>query len=238
MYAGIGISKTGTTATAPGGLIAWTILATNGGPSASNNAEFSDPVPAGLVISGTPSCGSATGGAVCGAVSVAGNTVTSTIATFPAFGSVAFSISAKAPNPSSSSYTNTATLTPTSGSAVTSSLTTTVAQSNGLNETVRNITKGDSTGVTTNVASPGDTLEFALSFTNTTSAALSNFKFSTPLPANVTFATAACGSLPSGVTSCTTATPAVGGTGTVTFTFAGSLATGSTLTATIRVAVI
>jgi uncharacterized repeat protein (TIGR01451 family) len=215
--------------------VAWTILATNTGPSASNNAIFSDPVPSGLTITGTPTCDTATGGAVCGTVSVSGSTVTSTVGTFPALSTVTFHISAAAGG--AGSYTNTASLTPVGRSATTSSLTTVVAQPYGLNETVRNVTKGDATGTTSETASPGDTLEYALNFTNAAGVALQNFVFTDALPANVTCLSAACGTLPAGISSCTPATPSIGGSGTITFTFAGTLASGNTLAATFRVVV-
>jgi uncharacterized repeat protein (TIGR01451 family) len=228
--AGISLTKTGTTQTSPGGLIAYSLYAYNGGPGASNGAILSDPVPAGLTITGTPTCAVTTGSAVCPTVSVSGNTVTATLAAFPANSGLTFSVTAAAGT--ASSYTNVATLTPKAGSPVTGSLTTAVAQTNGITKTVQNLTSGTAAG-TSDTAVPGDLLQYTLTFQNTTGVPIHGVTLSDPLPANVTFSAASCGTLPSGIT-CTYAAPAVGSTGTVTFSYAGVLQSGSMLAATIN----
>jgi uncharacterized repeat protein (TIGR01451 family) len=227
---GISLTKTGTTQTSPGGLIAYSLYAYNGGPGASDGAILSDPLPAGLTITGTPSCIAATGGAVCPNVSVSGNTVTATLATFPANSGLTFSVTAAAG--SASSYTNVATLTPRTGTAASGSLTTAVAQTNGITKTVQNLTSGTAAG-TSDTAVPGDLLQYTLTFQNTTGVPIHGVTLADPLPANVTFSGASCGTLPSGIT-CTYAAPATGATGTVTFSYVGVLQSGSTLSATIN----
>ena len=200
-------------------------------------------MPANISVKGTPTC-AASGGATCGTVTVSGATppvVSSTISALPSGGSVTFTIETS--TPTSASYTNTATIAPGSGvtdgnTTTTSSATTTVAATYGPSKTVQNITTGESTAGTTDNASPGDVLQYALSFTNTTSVPISSFKFTDPTPTNTTYVSGACGTLPSGVTSCAVAGPAAGAVGTVTWTFGGTIAPGSTVTATMRVKVI
>jgi len=228
--AGLSLTKTGTTQASPGGLIAYSLYAYNGGPGASNGAILSDPLPAGLTITGTPTCAVTTGAAVCPTVSVSGNTVTATLATFPAGSGLTFSVTAAAGT--AASYTNVATLTPKTGSPVSGSLTTAVAQTNGITKTVQNLTSGTAAG-TSDTAIPGDLLQYTLTFQNTTGVPIHGVTLVDPLPTSVTFSAASCGTLPSGIT-CTYAAPAVGATGTVTFSYAGVLQSGSTLAATIN----
>jgi uncharacterized repeat protein (TIGR01451 family) len=231
----ISITKTATAQSAPGGPIEYQIVVLNNGPTSQNNTAVTDTMPAGVTVAGTPTCGAATGGAVCGTVTVSGTTVTGIAATFPSGGSLTFSIPATAAT--ANTYVNTATATPPTATAVSASATTIVSASNGLLKTVRNVTEGQATGVTAATANPGDTLEYGLTFTNTTSTTLSHMVFSDATPTNTAFVSAAYGALPSGITSCTVAAPSVGATGAVTWTFAGSLAPGATLTATFRVTV-
>ncbi len=230
--------KTGTTSASVSGPIAYSILVTNASASVASGAAFSDPMPAGLTIKGTPTCGSATNGAACGTVTVSGTTVTSTIATLPINGSVTFSITAV--STAAGSFNNTATITPPSStgeSASSSSLTTTVSAANGLLKTVRDVTRGESSGLASDSGAPGDVLEYGLTFTNTTGVPLSGFSFSDATPSATTFASSTCGALPAGITACSTSGPAVGATGTVTWTFSGTLPAGSTITALMRVTV-
>ena len=94
--ANISVSKTGPASIPWGTTISYSITVTNAGPDAANSSTFSDVVPA--AIGGvTATCGSPTMGAVCGAVNVAGNNVTSMITTLPASGTVTFTIQGTAP---------------------------------------------------------------------------------------------------------------------------------------------
>jgi uncharacterized repeat protein (TIGR01451 family) len=97
---------------------------------------------------------------------------------------------------------------------------------------VQNLTSGTAAG-TSDTAVPGDLLQYTLTFANTTGVPIHGVTLADPLPANVTFSAASCGTLPSGIT-CTYAAPAVGATGTVTFSYVGVLQSGSTLSATIN----
>ena len=56
-------------------------------------------------------------------------------------------------------------------------------------------------------------------------------------PAFTSFTSAACGTLPASLTSCSIAAPAVGTTGTVTWTMGGSLNPGATGSVSITVTV-
>jgi|GEM_PF-3077966 len=233
--AALTVAKTGSTASSAGGLIAYSVLVTNAGPSAANGTAFSDPVPAGVTIVGTPACAVTSGSAVCGSVTVAGQNVTSTITTLPANASVTFTMYGTAA--SAGSYTNVASITPPSGvidpNPTTSSLTTVVA-STGVTKTVQNMTEGDTGGSFDN-GKPGDVLQYVLSFTNTTGVALPNFKLTDTVPASTTYSagTAACVTVPTGLT-CTPSYAA----GVVTWQFTGgSLAAGATATVKFQVTV-
>lgn len=111
--ADLAVVKTGPATVGTGGAISYTVVVTNAGPAAADGAMFSDPVPA-SITGVTASCGSPTGGAVCGPVSVTGNLVASTIDTLPSGGSVTFTIAGTASaNPTR--LTNTAGVQPPPG---------------------------------------------------------------------------------------------------------------------------
>jgi uncharacterized repeat protein (TIGR01451 family) len=89
---------------------------------------------------------------------------------------------------------------------------------------------------------PNDTVVYTLTYTNNNpSSGGSVFKsivISDTTPSKTTFVSAACNTpLPSSLTSCTVSAPAVGATGTVTWTFAGSLAVGGSGSVTLTVKV-
>ena len=113
--ADIRVVKTGTASVGYGGALAYSVIVSNLGPSAANGTSFSDAVPA-AIAGVTASCGTPTGGAACGAVNVAGNSVTSVVTTLPAGSSVTFTVNGTAPA-SGASVTNSATATPPAGVA-------------------------------------------------------------------------------------------------------------------------
>ncbi|GAC1396326.1 MAG: hypothetical protein NVSMB59_15420 [Vulcanimicrobiaceae bacterium] len=104
----------------------------------------------------------------------------------------------------------------------------------GFAKTLKNVTQAGS-AVTSNLGKPGDILEYDLSFTNTSGASLANVVVGDGVPAQTTFVAASCGPLPAGVTACSVASPAVGSMGTVTYTYAGTLANGAVATFTMQV---
>jgi len=94
--ANVSVSKAGPATVLWGSAISYTLVVANAGPDAANGTIFNDNVPA--TIGGvTALCGSPTGGAACGAVTVTGNNVSSTVAALPAGGSVTFTIQGTAP---------------------------------------------------------------------------------------------------------------------------------------------
>jgi large repetitive protein len=112
------IKGNGVSSVNAGGSTIYTVVVSNAGPSAVDGAVVKDPLATGLSKTGTPTCGSATGGAVCpGTVSNAlleGAGVV--IPTLPSGGSVTFTISANV-TASNGSVSNQATVTAPNGTA-------------------------------------------------------------------------------------------------------------------------
>ncbi len=113
LRADIEVVKSGTASVGYGGALSYTVVVTNHGPGNANGTTFSDAVPAGITGVGA-SCAGMSGGAICVTPSVAGNTVSATIATLPANGSVTYTINGTAPS-SGTSITNTASANPPAG---------------------------------------------------------------------------------------------------------------------------
>lgn len=81
-------------------------------------------------------------------------------------------------------------------------------------------------------ALPGATLTYTVTFTNDSTAALSNLKINDTTPAFTTFVSAACGApLPNSLTACTITAPTAGQSGAIQWTFTGTL--GPTQTGTV-----
>jgi uncharacterized repeat protein (TIGR01451 family) len=139
--------------------------------------------------------------------------------------------------------TNVITVTSTfnGSSVITRTDTTTVGGSSALTlgKTVRNVTLGGAAG-TANTARPGDILEYTVTYTNSGSGSVSSIAVTDTTPAFTTFQSAACGApLPAALASCTVTTqPAVNGSGSIVWTFGGSLNSGGsgTVLFTVRVA--
>ena len=154
---------------------------------------------------------------------------------------VADSIPAAAPFNAQNVITVTSTFNGTQ--TITRTDTTTVGSAGGsgltLAKSVRNVTLGTPAG-TSNTARPGDVLEYAITYTNSGSGALSAIVITDATPAFTSFQAAACGApLPAAITSCNVTTqPAVNASGSVVWTLGGSLAAGGTGTVlyTVRVA--
>ena len=132
--ADVAIVKAGPASLVAGSAIAYTLTITNAGPSAADGSTFNDNVPA--VITGiAATCGSAAGGATCGVVTVAGNTVSGGIPLLPVGGSVVVTITGTVSGSATGSFTNVGTVAvpvgttdPTPGNS-SSSVTTTVGAS-------------------------------------------------------------------------------------------------------------
>lgn len=241
--AALTITKTGTAQAAPGGLLAYQVVVKNSGPAVATNVAFSDPIPSGLIIRGTPTC-TTSGTATCGTVTVNGQTISSTITSLGVNGSVTFAIATAPPLTGyAGNYTNTATITPpaylTDPNSTSSTYQTSVATTYGITKTVRDVTAGQQTGQTAILAKPGDTLEYALTFQNLTGSALSGISITDVVPANLTYVAGSmtCSISPtSGAPTCTpTYTSA---TNTATWTLTGTaLAPNATITAIFRATV-
>ncbi|HEY6942292.1 DUF7507 domain-containing protein [Dokdonella sp.] len=217
--------KTGPANVTAGAAIAYGVVVTNHGPSDANAATFNDAVPSGIT-GVTASCGTPTGGAVCGAVNVAGNTVTSTITTLPSGASVTFSISGTAPA-DPGSLSNTASAQPPAGIADpapgnnSSSVTTAVDAA----ADVAIVKTGPST-----IAS-GAPISYTLVVSNAGPSAADGATYADSVPAAITGIVASCGS-PSGGASCAPPTlagndvsgsvPVLPAGGSVTITISGT----------------
>jgi uncharacterized repeat protein (TIGR01451 family) len=227
LLADLTIAKTASTGSSVGGLILYGVTVSNAGPAAAAGTKISDPLPTGATVNGTPTC-SGTGGAVCGAVTVASNVVKSTITTLPAGGTVTFSIDATATV--LGTLTNTATLTPpallTNTGNSSASASTVVSAANGVQKTVANLTQSGSAGSSDN-AKPGDVLQYVLTYTNQTGATLSSFQFADVVPTNTTYVTASasCPTIPATLT----CSPALVSGKLTFFASGGSLANGATV---------
>ncbi len=85
-------------------------------------------------------------------------------------------------------------------------------------------------------AKSGDTLNYTVTFVNDSTGALSNIVINDSTPSYTTFASAACpGVLPSGLTCAITTQPSVGGTGSIRWTFTGTLLPDATAQVTYSV---
>ncbi|HXY75587.1 MAG TPA: SdrD B-like domain-containing protein [Steroidobacteraceae bacterium] len=134
-------------------------------------------------------------------------------------------------------YTN---ANPALSATVTASDVTTVGSPGTLTlmKLVSDVTQGTGNATSVN-AKPGDTLQYTLTATNTGSQTLSTLVIYDSTPAFTGFVSTACpGTLPAGMTSCTVTTqPAPGASGSVQWTFTGTLGSGATIIVTYQVKV-
>jgi len=123
------------------------------------------------------------------------------------------------------------TATPSSGSAIVRTDTTTVGAAAGsgltLAKSVRNVTQGGTAG-TANTARPNDILEYTITFTNTGSGPVSAIVVTDATPAYTLYQSAQCSApLPANLTACgVTSQPAANGAGSIVWTLTGSLLSG------------
>lgn len=110
--ANLSLVKTGPATGLAGARFQWKLVIANAGPSAADGATFLDTLPDGTTVT-EATCGEATGGAVCGAVAFGPATVTGTITTLPAQGSVTIIVTAS--RTTVGDATNTATVSPPTG---------------------------------------------------------------------------------------------------------------------------
>jgi len=110
--ANLSLAKTGPATGLAGARFQWKLVIANAGPSAADGATFLDTLPDGTTVT-EATCGEATGGAVCGTVAFGPATVTGTITTLPAQGSVTIIVTAS--RTTVGDATNTATVSPPAG---------------------------------------------------------------------------------------------------------------------------
>lgn len=110
--ADLSLVKTGPANAAAGARFEWRLVIANAGPSAADGATFLDTLPAGTTVA-SATCGSPTGGAVCGTVSFDATSVSGVVTTLPPGGSVTITVSAS--RTTLGDATNSATVTPPPG---------------------------------------------------------------------------------------------------------------------------
>jgi uncharacterized repeat protein (TIGR01451 family) len=134
----------------------------------------------------------------------------------------------------------TAAFTPTStGSSATltqSDVTTVAGTGLTLQKTVRNVTTGG-TATANNTAASGQTLEYAIVYSNSSATSLSSVVVRDATPRFTVFVSAQCVTpLPSSITACNVTTqPSAGGQGTLVWTLTGSLQSGASGSVLFRV---
>jgi uncharacterized repeat protein (TIGR01451 family) len=185
--ANVSIVKTGPASVVPGGAIRYTLTIANAGPSAANNATFSDAVPA-SITGVTASCGGAAGGAACPpSVNVAGNTVSGTIPTLPPGGSVVITIDGTTAASTATPITNTATVAPPSGTSDPVPGNNTSPWTTSLKPVVRIDKTVDATSVI-----PGGTVTYTITVTNTGTVSADGTLVTDPVPNGITSQTWTC----------------------------------------------
>jgi mucin-19 len=152
-------------------------------------------------------------------------------------------IPAAAPFDADDLATITATFTPSSGPPVvlyTRTDLTTVGLPGGaglnISKTVKNITTGG-TSTTANTARPGDTIEYTITYNNTSASPIGTIVINDTTPAFTQYVLASCVTpLPTAITACVVSTqPPVNGAGAIVWTLTGSLAPGATGSVVFRV---
>jgi uncharacterized repeat protein (TIGR01451 family) len=219
------VTKTGPTSASAGTAISYRVVIRNDGPSAANNATFSDLVPSG-VTAVTASCTTPIGGATCPAsVSVSGNAVSGAIPLLPAGGSVVININGTISASATGSLSNTANASPPSGTtdpnASNSASTATTSLDRVANVSV------EKTGPS--VFTPGAAVSYSLVIRNAGPSAADGTSFSDTVPAAITGVSASCGAATGGAVCPSTVTVV----GNVVSGLIATMPAGSSVTITI-----
>jgi uncharacterized repeat protein (TIGR01451 family) len=188
------VTKTGPSASNAGTAISYRVAIRNDGPSAANNATFSDPVPSG-VSSISASCSTPTGGAICPvSLTVSGNTVSGAIPTMPAGGAVVITINGTISPSATGSLSNTASASPPSGTTDpnTGNSSSTVATSLDRVADVSIVKAGPS------VFTPGSAISYSVVIRNAGPSAADGTSFSDSVPTAISGISASCGSATGG----------------------------------------
>jgi uncharacterized repeat protein (TIGR01451 family) len=191
LIADLSIVKVGPATLSPNGNTVYTVTITNAGPSTANGATFSDTLPVALT-SPTASCSGATGGAICPAsLNIAGNTVSGTIATLPAGGTVTLKIAGTVGALATGNVANTATVSPPAG---------TTDPNNGNNSSTTNGTISPVADLVVTKTGPlnsssGSAISYQVVIRNDGPSAANNSTFTDIVPASITGLSATCGSV-------------------------------------------
>jgi len=188
----VAVVKVGPARVNVGGTVAYLVTIRNNGPASANGTTFADAVPAAIVGVGA-SCGSPTGGAACGPVNVAGNTVAGSVALLPVGGSVTITITGTMTG--TAPVANTATVAPPPG----------IAETNPANN-ASTVTTGVGTLLAPPVGSksvrevsPG-VLEWRVVWINASNTAQLLVRMLDPLPAGTSYAAGSLVCTPQGST--------------------------------------
>jgi uncharacterized repeat protein (TIGR01451 family) len=234
------IVKTGPPTFASNGSVSYTLVITNNGPSAANNATVSDPAVANFTASGV-TCGTATGGAVCPASPTLAALQAGTLAipTLPSGGSVTLTLTGTAGT--GSTITNVATVTPPAG----------VIDPTLGNNTSTVITGGSSTDLAVVKTGPitvnaNGSVTYTIIITNNGPLAANNTTVSDPSVVNFTATTLTCGTATGGAVcpvsptiaalqSGTLTIPTLPSGGSLVLTLTGTAGTTGTIANTVTV---
>ncbi|MDX8512107.1 prealbumin-like fold domain-containing protein [Mesorhizobium captivum] len=175
----------GSTTYAAGSDVAYNVVVTNNGPGAVTDAQVSDALPAGITTASW-TCGSATGGAVCDAVS--GTGAINTTADLPAGASVTYRLTMSVPADFTGDLVNTATVTAPAGVTETDTTNNTAIDTDTAAAPKVSVAKtliGESI-TTNNVAEPGEVLTYRVRITHTGGSAFNDFDFIENIPNGAT----------------------------------------------------
>jgi uncharacterized repeat protein (TIGR01451 family) len=223
--ADLSVIKSGPATVSPNGAVSYQIVVTNVGPAVANGSTVVDPVP---LTGVTWSCGGETAGAQCGTGNGVGN-LNTTIATFPAGGSVTFTVNGTAP--ASGNIVNTVTVATPSGltdpntANNTSSVTTSIQIPSGMAD-VYAIKTGPAT------VQPNGTQSYKVIVGNSGPVSVANATFQDNVPALLTSVTWTCGAETGGASCGTTS-----GSGNAISAVIANLPSHSTVTFTVNATV-
>ena len=223
-----------------GGTTSYTIAVTNNGPSAADNAVFTDPVITGLNVSSV-TCGTPINGAVCPVV--ASTTVALmqgagiVIPSLPNTGSVTFTVTGTVAGDAPSPLVNTATVTPPPGVTDPTPGNNTPSDSSNV-QPVADISVTKTDGATS--VNAGGATTYTIVVSNAGPSAANNTVFSDPSVAGLSVTSVTCGT-PTGGAVCPTAAnttvalmqgagiviPTLPANSSVTFTVTGNVALGA-----------
>jgi hypothetical protein len=223
--ADLSILKTGPSTVLPNGSVTYTLVVSNAGPSAANNATVSDPSVSNFTASSV-SCGTVTGGATCpSSPTVAAlQAGTLTIPTLPNGGSVTLTVIGTAG--ASGTITNVATVTPPTGvtDPTSSNNTNTATTTINLTADLSILKTGPSTVL------PNGSVTYTLVVSNAGPSAANNATVSDPSVANFTASSVSCGTATGGATCPSSPTLAALQAGTLTIP---TLPSGGSVTLTV-----